>query len=434
MTRANSWGLLNYAPTEVREFASFQKSPDGTGKPLGKFIAMGAGRSYGDVGLNPGSLGTSTSHLSKMLSFDERLGVLECESGVLIREIQSTFSSRGWISPVTPGTSFVTVGGAIANDVHGKNHFSMGSFGNHVLELVLLRTNGEEVVCSETQNSEMFAATIGGLGLTGVILSAKIALARIPSPWVQSEKKIFHDLTGFFELSQESEQSFESSVAWFDCSTRKAGRGSFVRGNHAHSDREAPRTPDSTIKFPLTPPFSLVNRFSLSPMNMAYFQLQKLSKGVRLESMWDFYYPLDSIRNWNRAYGPKGFYQYQSVIPLDASKEATEDMMSIISKSGMGSFLAVLKKFGSIPSKGLLSFPMEGVTLALDFPNNGVKTERLFKELDAVVLAAKGRLNPSKDARMSKEMFEAGYPQISEFLNHRDDGITSGFSKRMFGS
>jgi FAD/FMN-containing dehydrogenase len=310
----------------------------------------------------------------------------------------------------------------------------MGSFGNHVLEVVLSRTDGEVMVCSETKNPGMFAATIGGLGLTGVILSAKIQLAKIPSPWVESETVIFQDLAGFFELSKESEQGFESSVAWFDCSTRKAGRGSFIRGNHVHSDRGVARAPESRLKFPLTPPFSLINGFSLSPLNMAYFQLQKLSKGARLESMWDFYYPLDSISNWNRAYGSRGFLQYQSVIPMDASKEATMEMVSIISKSNSGSFLAVLKTFGSIPSKGLLSFPMEGVTLALDFPNNGEKTEKLFKELDAVVLAAKGRLNPSKDARMSRRMFEAGYPTMFEFIKHRDDGIASGFSKRIFGS
>jgi len=434
MRHANSWGLLDYALTEVREFSNFAEGAEDSTRSLGKFIAVGAGRSYGDVGLNPGGLGLSTAHLNKMLYFDEVSGVLECESGVLIRDIQSTFHSRGWISPVTPGTSFVTVGGAIANDVHGKNHHSMGSFGNHVLEIVLSRTNGEVLICSETENPELFKATLGGLGLTGVIMRAKIRLARIQSPWVQSEKIIFQDLSGFFELSKESEQNFESSVAWFDCSTRKSGRGSFIRGNHVSSDRVAPPAPDSSFKFPFTPPFSLVNRFSLSPLNMAYFQLQKLSKGARLESMWDFYYPLDSIRNWNKAYGPKGFYQYQSVIPLDASKEATKEMVSIISKSGTGSFLAVLKTFGSLQSKGLLSFPMEGVTLALDFPSNGGGTEKLFKELDAVVLANKGRLNPSKDARMSKKMFEAGYPEFSEFEKCRDEGITSGFSKRIFGS
>jgi FAD/FMN-containing dehydrogenase len=369
-----------------------------------------------------------------MLSFDEGSGLLACESGVQIRDIQSTFSSRGWISPVTPGTSFVTVGGAIANDVHGKNHHSMGSFGNHVLEIVLSRTNGEVLICSETENPELFKATLGGLGLTGVILSAIIRLARIQSPWVQSEKIIFQDLSGFFELSRDSEQGFESSVAWFDCSTRKAGRGSLIRGNHVSSDKDAPPAPDSSFRFPLTPPFSLINRSSLNLLNMAYFKLQKLTEGKRLESMWDFYYPLDFVRNWNRAYGPKGFYQYQSVIPLDSSQEATKDMVSIISKSGSGSFLAVLKTFGSIRSKGLLSFPMEGVTLALDFPNNGLRSEKLFKELDAVVLANGGRLNPSKDARMSKKMFEAGYPEFSEFEKYRDEGITSGFSKRIFGS
>jgi FAD/FMN-containing dehydrogenase len=434
MRHANSWGLLDYAATEVKEFATFAEAPEDSKPSLGKFIAVGAGRSYGDVGLNPGGMGLSTAHLNKMLSFDEGSGVLACESGVLIRDIQSTFSSRGWISPVTPGTSFVTAGGAIANDVHGKNHHSMGSFGNHVLEIVLSRTNGEVLICSETENPELFKATLGGLGLTGVILSAKIRLARIQSPWVQSEKIIFQDLSGFFELSRDSEQGFESSVAWFDCSTRKAGRGSLIRGNHVSSDKDAPPAPDSSFRFPLTPPFSLINRSSLNLLNMAYFKLQKLTEGKRLESMWDFYYPLDFVRNWNRAYGPKGFYQYQSVIPLDSSQEATKDMVSIISKSGSGSFLAVLKTFGSIRSKGLLSFPMEGVTLALDFPNNGLRSEKLFKELDAVVLANGGRLNPSKDARMSKKMFEAGYPEFSEFEKYRDEGITSGFSKRIFGS
>jgi FAD/FMN-containing dehydrogenase len=433
MRNANSWGLLDYAPTEVREFASFTEGSKDSKSSLQKFIAIGAGRSYGDVGLNPGGLGLSTAHLNKMFSFDEGSGVLECEAGVLIREIQSTFCSRGWVSPVTPGTSFVTVGGAIANDVHGKNHYSMGSFGNHILEIVLSRTNGEVFVCSETENSELFKATIGGLGLTGVILSAKIRLAKIQSPWVQTEKKIFQDLAGFFQLSKESEQSFESSVAWFDCSTRKAGRGSFIGGSHVSSSDEAPAAPDSSFRFPLTPPFSLVNRLSLSPLNMAYFQLQRRTEGKRLESMWNFYYPLDSIRNWNKAYGPKGFYQYQSVIPLDSSQEATRDMVSIIAKSGSGSFLAVLKTFGPIRSKGLLSFPMEGVTLALDFPNNGVRTEKLLRELDAVVLATGGRLNPSKDARMSKKLFEAGYPEFSRFEKYRDEGITSGFSQRIFG-
>jgi FAD/FMN-containing dehydrogenase len=434
MNPLNSWGLLGYASTQVKEFESFPKATEKTKQQSGKFIPVGAGRSYGDVGLNPGGLGVSTSHLNKMLSFDKDLGVLECESGILIRDIQATFSPRGWISPVTPGTSFVTVGGAIANDVHGKNHYSMGSFGNHVLEIVLFRTNGEVMVCSESENAEMFRATIGGLGLTGVILSAKIKLAKVKSAWVQSEKKIFQDLVGFFELSKDSEQNFESSVAWFDCSTRKAGRGSLIRGNHVYSDKESPEAPEFRFKFPITPPFSLINRLSMGYINMAYFELQKLSKGERLESLWDFYYPLDSILHWNRAYGPNGFYQYQSVIPLEASEQATRDMVSIISKSGAGSFLAVLKTFGPIRSKGLLSFPMEGVTLALDFPNNGARTEKLFKELDAVVIAANGRLNPSKDARMSSEMFAAGYPNISEFAKHRDEGITSGFSTRIFGS
>jgi FAD/FMN-containing dehydrogenase len=429
-----SWGLLDYKPTRVLEFANFPLTPEGTTTMTQKFVVLGAGRSYGDVGLNPGGLGMSTVHLNKFLSFDDESGILECEAGVLIRDIQSTFCSRGWISPVTPGTSFVTVGGAIANDVHGKNHQAMGSFGNHVLELTLSKTNGEVLVCSDTQNPALFKATIGGLGLTGVILSAKIKLAKIPSAWVQSEKKIFPNLSRFFESSRDWETDFESSVSWFDCSTSKAGRGAFIGGNHVYTNKPTPRVPKSGIEFPFTPPFSIVNRFSLSTLNRAYFASQKLTEGRRLESMWDFYYPLDSIRHWNRAYGPRGFYQYQSVVPMVVAEDSTKEMIKIISKSNSGSFLAVLKTFGSIRSKGMLSFPMEGVTLALDFPNNGSKTEQLFKELDRVVLAAGGRLNLSKDSRMSKDMFEAGYPNYNEFIGYRDEGITSGLANRIFGS
>lgn len=436
MNEFKSWGLLKYPRTDVRAYSNFVHggSMAKISNSPPSFALVGAGRSYGDVGLNPGGIGLSTRHLNKFLSFDEETGLLECESGVLIREIQAIFGPRGWISPVTPGTSFVTIGGAIANDVHGKNHHSMGSFGNHVQELVLARTDGDILVCSNQEHAELFTATIGGLGLTGVILSAKIKLAKVPSGWVESEKKIFDDLQAFFELSRDSEENYESSVAWFDCSTRKAGRGSFISGNHVKSDQAAPKEPDSSVGLPFTPPVSLINRVTLSPLNMSYFLLQRLTAGRRLESMWSFYYPLDSIGNWNRAYGPRGFYQYQSVIPASAAEEATNDMVRIISRSGLGSFLAVLKTFGSIPSKGLLSFPMEGVTLALDFPNKGSRTEKLFKELDSVVRAAKGRLNPSKDARMSKDMFMEGFPNYSKFEKYRDGGISSGFSKRVLGS
>ena len=434
MTKSKSWGLLPFLDSKV-ELADPTDPTEAFRFLAGrKFLPIGAGRSYGDVGLNPGGSILSTESLDRFISFDADSGVLECEAGVLIREIQSTFVSRGWISPVTPGTSFVTVAGAISNDVHGKNHPTRGSFGNHVLEIVLARSDGSVVTCSEQNNNELFSATIGGLGLTGLILSAKIQLSKVPSGWVSREKLPFRNLKEFFRLSRESETGFESSVAWFDCSTKKAGRGSFVRGNHIATNKPTPEAPETSLNLPFTPPWALVNRATLNPLNIAYFQLQKMTAGERIESMWTFYYPLDSIQNWNRAYGPKGFYQYQSVVPAEYAEAVTEEMLGRISKSGLGSFLAVLKTFGGIPSKGLLSFPMEGTTLALDFPNLGVETEKLFEELDVLVLNAGGRLNPSKDARMTAEMFSTSYPMHEEFLKFRDPAISSGFSRRVFGS
>jgi FAD/FMN-containing dehydrogenase len=429
-----SWGRLAYkgghveiiTPSGIKSFAP----PTGSSK----FLPIGAGRSYGDVGLNPQAIVVSTSELTKFISFDSKTGVLECESGVLIRDIQATFASRGWISPVTPGTSFVTVGGAIANDVHGKNHHTMGSFGNHILEFVLARSDGSVLECSESENQELFRATIGGLGLTGVILTAKIQLTQVPSTWVNSERISFSNLEEFFTISKDSEADFESSVAWFDCSTSKAGRGSFIRGNHVATDKPVAPVPKSFLTLPFTPPGSLINGLTLSPLNTAYYHLQKRRAGRTLESMWSFYYPLDSVHNWNRAYGPGGFFQYQSVVPASTAESATLEMLKIISKSGLGSFLAVLKAFGGVASKGLLSFPMEGTTLALDFPNKGDRTEKLFRTLDEVVMQAGGRLNPSKDARMSADVFQAGFPNHQEFCTFRDQGISSGFSRRIFGS
>jgi FAD/FMN-containing dehydrogenase len=279
----------------------------------------------------------------------------------------------------------------------------------------------------------LFFATIGGLGLTGLITAAKVRLAKVPSMWIESETIKFGNLSEFFSLSKDSVGGFESSVGWFDCSTKKAGRGSFLRGNHVVSDRGAPLVPSTRLSLPVTPPFSLVNRFTLDILNATYFQIKALSKRTRLESMWSFYYPLDEISNWNRAYGPKGFFQYQSVVPLGEAQEATSKMLKEISKSGLGSFLAVLKTFGSVKSEGILSFPREGVTLALDFPYMGDTTEKLFDVLDRIVIEYGGRLNPSKDARMPPWVFKEGFPMFEEFQKFRDPGISSGLSRRLLG-
>lgn len=399
----------------------------------GEFLPVGKGKSYGDVALASNSRAVSSLGLNRMIAWDAANGILECEAGVLLSDIQSTFVKQGWMLAVTPGTSFVTVGGAVANDVHGKDHHFAGTFGDHVLAFTLVRSSGEVLECSRTSNPEMFRATIGGLGLTGFIATIRIQLRAVAGPYFDSEVIPYGNLGEFFSLSESTEvEAWQASVSWFDCSTAKAGRGSFTRGNSsARKWAGEPEPSGLGLAIPFTPPISLVNKLSLDVFNAGYFELQRRGAGKREVHYREFYYPLDGVGNWNRIYGPKGFYQYQSVIPMEHAAAATEEMLSVIKKSGQGSFLAVLKTFGDRPPAGLLSFARHGVTLALDFPNRGERTEKLFQSLDQIVSTAGGTLNPSKDARMSREMFQSGFPQLQEFAKFRDPKIFSDFSRRV---
>lgn len=398
----------------------------------GKILPVGNFRSYGDVGMISEGTAIDSKYLNKFVYFDEETGLLDCEPGIQLKEIQELFVKRGWMLPVTPGTSLVTVAGAIANDVHGKDHHISGTFGEHVLSIQLARSTGEILYCSSNENSELFRATIGGLGLTGYILQARLQLKKVSGPFFDAEVLPFANLAEFFDLSRESEdQKWQATVAWFDCSTSKAGRGSFTRGNPSVQPNPSEDKRRVDLSVPFTPPISLINKATLSPLNLSYFHLQKALAGKKLMHYKDFYYPLDGIRDWNRAYGPKGFFQYQSVVPMSASREATQEMLDVIRGSGQGSFLAVLKTFADRPSAGTLSFPMHGATLALDFPNQGESTLRLFERLDQIVMEAGGRLNPSKDARMSREMFKQGYLDLDKFLPFRDPAFASDFSTRV---
>ena len=397
----------------------------------GSYLPTGMGRSYGDVAIVEDAAAVSSLALNRFLSFDSVTGVLVCEPGVLLRDIQETFVKQGWMLHVTPGTSLVTVGGAIANDVHGKDHHLAGTFGDHVLAFTLLRSSGELLNCSPGSNVGFFKATIGGLGLTGFITSVTLQLKKVTSAWFDTEVIIYNSISEFFEISQETEEeNWQASVSWFDCSTRQAGRGSFTRGNVAAEGDNIEKR-GLGLSVPFTPPISLINKVSLDAFNTAYFQLQKSAAGVGKMHYRDFYYPLDGVKNWNRIYGPKGFFQYQSVIPMNAALEATEEMLSVIRSSGQGSFLAVLKTFADRQPAGLLSFARHGVTLALDFPNRGEKTEQLMQKLDRIVSEAGGALNPSKDARMSRELFESGFPGLAEFKKYRDPNAVSNFSRRV---
>jgi FAD/FMN-containing dehydrogenase len=390
------------------------------------------GRSYGDIALNPEGVLWKTTGLDRYISFDEQSGQLICEAGVVLRDIQRLIIPRGWILPVTPGTQLITVGGAIANDVHGKNHHVHGSFGDHVLHLTMVRTDGEIIECGPSLRPDWFAATVGGGGLTGVILTAHIQLRRIPGPWIESESSPYFNLEQFFQQADESESNWEHTVSWIDCSPGNKGRGIFMRGNAvAAPDRQEPLSKPLTM--PFDSPISLVNRLSLSLFNTAYYNLHKWTAGRAIVHYQPFFYPLDNLLEWNRMYGPKGFYQYQSVVPRDIGRDAIQAMLHEITRSGDGSFLAVLKTFGNRQSVGMLSFPQPGVTLALDFPNKGQRTEKLFSRLDAIVREAGGRIYLAKDARMPRDLFEAGYPRLNEFLAYRDKGISSALSRRLMG-
>lgn len=401
----------------------------------GPGIAYGNGRSYGDECLNPHGVLWHTAGLDHLIHWNPASGVLACEAGVLLRDIQRALAPQGWMLPVTPGTQLVTVGGAIANDVHGKNHHALGSFGDHVLRLWLVRSDGELIECDPAQQPQWFAATVGGMGLTGVIVRAELQLRRVAGPWLDTETIPFDGLDEFFALNDGSEADWEHTVAWIDClaDTARGTRGIFLRANpSAATQGPIPRAGE--LRMPFTPPVSLVNRLTLRPFNATYYRLQCRRAGRALQHYEPFSYPLDGLLEWNRMYGQRGFYQYQSVVPPQAGPDATNAMLREIARSGEGSFLAVLKTFGRRNAPGMLSFPRPGITLALDFPNRGERTLRLLERLDAIVAEAGGALYPAKDARMSRRMFEAGYPRLPEFLPLRDAGMTSAMSRRLLGS
>ena len=395
----------------------------------GSLLAYGNGRSYGDVGLNSGATLLHTRGIDRLIAFDEQTGVLRCEAGVLLSEILDVFVPRGWFLPVTPGTRLVTIGGAIANDVHSKNHHRAGTFGCHLRSFELLRSDGSRRVCSPFDHANWFAATIGGLGLTGLITWAEIALKPISSVRLAVRNTRFRGLDEFFALNEAAEASHEYTVAWIDCLAAKP-RGIFMAGDHLDDGALAvARARPLSLPLPFTPPLSLINGVSLRAFNQAYFHRPLPAASVTHYA--PFFYPLDKVLHWNRLYGPKGFYQYQFVVPM-AARAALDDILASIAASGQGSFLAVLKTFGDVLSPGLLSFPMPGMTLALDFPNRGAPTLALFDRLDAIVSAAGGRLYAAKDARMSGEFFRRSNPRLDDFLPFIDPKFSSDFSRRVF--
>jgi FAD/FMN-containing dehydrogenase len=375
----------------------------------GSVLPYGLGRSYGDSCLNDGNSLIRARDLDRFMAFDAASGVLRCEAGVLLQEIIELALPRGWFLPVTPGTKYVTVGGAIANDVHGKNHHRDGSIGHHVPRFEVLRSDGSRRECSADDEAGLYRATVGGLGLTGLITWAEMRLQKVAGPWITQRAVRFASLDEFFCLSEPLERQHQYVVAWLDCAARRAShaRGILFAGDHAGSPGVL--AAKQRFSFPFAPPFSLVGGLTLRAFNALYYRLPRPSR-VTYDS---FFYPLDGIRNWNRIYGRRGFFQYQCVVPEGAA--------------GRGALGAILSRIG------VLSFPRPGYSLALDFPNRGGSTLELLAGLDGLVAAAGGRVYPAKDARMSPQSFRAFYPEWEAFCAFVDPKFSSSFWRRVTG-
>ena len=408
---------------------------------IGKGTAMlpfGCGRSYGDSCLNDGGGLIAMRGLDRFIHFDPETGDLRVEAGVTLEEILDFAVPRGWFLPVSPGTKFVTVGGAIANDIHGKNHHRAGNFGNHVRELELLRSDGSRLHCRPDEDEcGWFRATVGGLGLTGLITWATIRLRPIHNTMIQVERIKFPNVDAFFELAEASDAAHEYTVAWVDVLARgeSLGRGIFMRGNHAGPDISKQRVYRSRkFNVPFNAPGWLLNKWSIKAFNGMFYGKQFRKKKLLLEHYEPFFYPLDTILNWNRLYGRNGLFQYQCVVPFELSREPIKEILQAISHAGQGSFLAVLKVFGDLPRAGLMSFPRPGVTLALDFANRGERTLKLLADLDRITVAAGGLVYPAKDARMSAEHFQQYFPHWQELEPYIDPALSSSFWRRVTGN
>lgn len=431
-----AWGRIPAGPQRVARPRFADELPgllgQGGADPHGVLVT-GAGRSYDVSALNPGGSLIDATGLDHLIAFDPRTGVLRAEAGVTLDTILSVTVPRGWFTATTPGTRYVTLGGAVANDVHGKNHHSAGTFGASVRRLGLLRSDRGALELAPDLEPDLFAATIGGLGMTGAIAWAEIQLVPIPSSDMLQEAVPFGDLDGFFDLAADSAGRFEHTAAWIDCTAagKSIGRGVFQRGAWADQGPLTAVSGEPKLKLPIDPPFSPLNPLTLKAFNLAYGASQKAKKGVRRVPYAAALYPLDAVGGWNRFYGRRGFRQYQFVVPSGVAKMAVREALTQVVRAGEGSFLAVLKTFGDKRSPGLISFPAPGATLALDFPNRGADTLALFARLDAVVESAGGRLYPAKDGRIPARLFHRSYKRSAQWIAQHDPAMASGFWRQV---
>lgn len=424
--RLSGWG--NYPVSDVRvgtpryldEVSSWLEG-------AGSLIPRGNGRSYGDAALNP-ELTLSMLALSRVRAFDRARGRIAVEAGVLLSDLLPLLVDSGWFPPVTPGTKFVSIGGMAAADVHGKNHHGVGSFAHHVESLEIMSADGEVRNCSPRDNTQLFEATLGGMGLTGLILTVTFRLIPIQTAWMRQETVPCNDLDAVMTAFEDS-SPWTYSVAWIDCLARgrDLGRSLLYRAEHAQPQELPAKWRADPFTFPTRPQFSvpfflpgsLLNGGTVRGFNRLYYRRNAARAGEKLVDIDSYFYPLDSIREWNRMYGRAGFVQHQSVLPLGESADGLRALLEHVGEAGSGSFLAVLKRLG--PGRSGLSFPMEGYTLALDFPVTA-QNLRLLSGLDAIVEKHGGRIYLAKDARAGRSVVTTGYGDMKTFTTQRREG------------
>ena len=415
----SGWGRT--APTRAElvrpESAEAVAAALADGRPA---IARGLGRAYGDAAQNAGGLVIDATGLDRVHAFDAEQGVIDAGAGLGLEALLSLALPRGWFVPVTPGTRHVTLGGALAADVHGKNHHVDGAFSRHVESFQLALPGGE--LREVGPEDELFAATAGGMGLTGVVTRMRLRLSPVASAHMRVTTTRAGDLDALMASMRERDAGFRYSVAWIDCLKRGAamGRGVLLRAEHATADELPPKLrrdplaqrPPRELGVPDLVPSGLLNAVVARAFNAAYFRRAPAREHVGLEAIGPYFHPLDAVAAWNRLYGPRGFVQYQAVVP-DAAGEAVRALLERVSGAGTSSFLAVLKRFGE--GTGMLSFPIAGWTLALDVPVGASDLARRLDELDDIVAAAGGRVYLAKDARVRPELLGAMYPDLERW-------------------
>ncbi len=433
--RLYGWGRL---PMPGRE----QLSEDLERLTRGAVLSRGLGRSYGDSSLpaSPDDRVAATRMANRILAFDPETGVIRAEAGLSLVELNRLFQSRGWFSPVTPGTKYVTLGGMVASDVHGKNHHIEGCFGAHVRSLTMRLADDSVVTCSPTELPDLFDATLGGMGLTGHILAVEFTLQRIPTAWILQESERVANIDEFVTALNTAAPKWPMTVGWIDCLTRgrSMGRGILMAGRWATKD-EAPATPPGLggqIALPFTFPNFAINPLTVGAFNGLYYWKHLAKRATRVVGPEPFFYPLDAILEWNGVYGSRGFTQYQCVVPRAAGAPAVREFMALLTKLGGASPLCVIKDCGP-QGRGLLSFPMEGTSVAVDMAVSA-DTQRIVDRLNEFVISTGGRIYLTKDRFTRPEHFRAMEPRLPAFLAAREKWdpqrrLRSAQSVRLFG-